>query len=518
LIDEAAAAVRVERDSQPEPIEQYERRVRQLTVEIHALERESATDETSKERHRAAKKALADLQEEAKPLLDKYEEQKKLSEELYAARKRLDELKSKASEAGIRGDRSLEADLLYYAIPETNQLIQRLEEEKGRIEGEAAGATSGATFGDVRPEHIQELIARWTGIPVSRLNSTEKDKLVNMEKYLNSQVVGQKEAVAAVSNAIRLSRAGLSNPNAPIASFLFSGGTGTGKTLLAKKSKSPNIRLSIMDDANVLVAGVLFDDENNIVRLDMSEHSESHTTARLIGAPPGYVGYDTGGFLTEALRRKPYSVVLFDEIEKAHQNVITVLLGMLDNGVLTSGKGEVVNCRNCLVIMTSNLGAEYLANAKVSPHGKLDAFTKQAVLESVNHFFKPEFINRLSAIVVFNPLSKANIRKVVELRLHEVQDRLKDKNVTLSLDNAAKDWLGAAGYSPSYGARPLNRVIQTEILNPLALMILRGEILDGETVHITVVNNKVYVKPNHEVEYEGDEDLDDMDLDIDELE
>jgi ATP-dependent Clp protease ATP-binding subunit ClpB len=273
-----------------------------------------------------------------------------------------------------------------------------------------------------------------------------------------------------------------------------------------------------MDDANVLVAGVLFDDENNIVRLDMSEYSESHTTARLIGAPPGYVGHDTGGFLTEALRRKPYSVVLFDEIEKAHQNVITVLLGMLDNGVLTSGKGEVVNCRNCLVIMTSNLGAEYLANAKVSPHGKLDAFTKQAVLESVNHFFKPEFINRLSAIVVFNPLSKSNIRKVVELRLHEVQERLKDKNVTLSLDNVAKDWLGAAGYSPAYGARPLNRVIQTEILNPLALMILRGEILDGETVHITVVNNKVSVKPNHEVEYEGDEDLDDMDLDIDELE
>lgn len=369
------------------------------------------------------------------------------------------------------------------------------------MEGETAGTTAGATFGDVRPEHIQELISRWTGIPVSRLNSTEKDKLVNMEKYLNSQVVGQKEAVTAVSDAIRLSRAGLSNPNAPIASFLFSGGTGTGKTLLAKK-----------------IAGVLFDDENNIVRLDMSEYSESHTTARLIGAPPGYVGHDTGGFLTEALRRKPYSVVLFDEIEKAHQNVITVLLGMLDNGVLTSGKGEVVNCRNCLVIMTSNLGAKYLANAKISPNGKLDAFTKQAVIESINRFFKPEFINRLSAIVVFNPLSKASIRKVVELRLQEVQERLREKNVTLSLDNVAKDWLGAAGYSPAYGARPLNRVIQTEILNPLALMILRGEILDGETVHITVMNNKVYVKPNHEVEYEIDEDLDDMDLDIDELE
>jgi len=262
---------------------------------------------------------------------------------------------------------------------------------------------------------------------------------------------------------------------------------------------------------------VLFDDENNIVRLDMSEYSESHTTARLIGAPPGYVGHDTGGFLTEALRRKPYSVVLFDEIEKAHHNVITVLLGMLDNGVLTSGKGEVVNCRNCLVIMTSNLGAEHLANAKVSPHGKLDTFTKQAVLSAINHFFKPEFINRLSAIVVFNPLSIANIRKVVELRLLEVQERLKDKNVTLSLDAAAKDWLAAAGYSPAFGARPLNRVIQTEILNPLALMILRGEVLDGEMVHITVRNNKIYVKPNHQVEYLEDMDMDDMDLDIDEL-
>ena len=208
----------------------------------------------------------------------------------------------------------------------------------------------------------------------------------------------------------------------------------------------------------------------------MSEYSEQHTTARLIGAPPGYVGHDSGGFLTEALRRKPYSVVLFDEIEKAHQNVITVLLGMLDNGVLTSGKGEahyvlsifanlkVVNCRNCLVIMTSNLGAEYLVNAKISPSGKLDNFTKQAVLESIGRFFKPEFINRLSAIVVFNPLSKRSIRKVVELRLVEVQERLREKNITLSLDNAAKDWLGAAGYSPAYGARPLNRVIQTEVL------------------------------------------------------
>src|SRR5579871_5916743 len=225
------------------------------------------------------------------------------------------------------------------------QRINRLEEEKAKLEGESAGPS----FGDVRPEHIQELIARWTGIPVSRLNATEKDKLINMEKYLNTQVIGQREAVSAVSNAIRLSRSGLSNPNAPIASFLFSGGTGTGKTLLAKK-----------------LAGVLFDDENAIIRLDMSEYSEQHTTARLIGAPPGYVGHDTGGFLTEALRRKPYSVVLFDEIEKAHQNVITVLLGMLDNGVLTSGKGEVVNCRNCLVIMTSNLGAEYLTHAKIS--------------------------------------------------------------------------------------------------------------------------------------------------------
>jgi len=498
LIDEAAAAVRVERDSQPEAIEQYERRVRQLTVEIHALERESETDETSKERLAAAKKALADLQEEARPLLERYENQKARSEELYAARKRLDELKAKATEASIRGDRALEADLLYYAIPEMQQRIERLEEEKANLEGEAA---AGSAFGDVRPEHIQELIARWTGIPVSRLNSTEKDKLINMEKYLNSQVVGQKEAVAAVSNAIRLSRAGLSNPNAPIASFLFSGGTGTGKTLLAKK-----------------LAGVLFDDEDAIVRLDMSEYSEQHATARLIGAPPGYVGYDSGGFLTEALRRKPYSVVLFDEIEKAHQNVITVLLGMLDNGVLTSGKGEVVNCRNCLVIMTSNLGAEYLTHAKVASNGKLDNATKRMVLETINQFFKPEFINRISAIVVFNPLSTANIRKIIDLRLVEVQERLKDKNIALHLDNAAKEWLAQAGYSHAYGARPLNRVIQTSILNPLALMILRGEILDGEIVEVTVENNKIYVKPNHEVVYDADEDEELEDMEVEDLE
>ena len=222
------------------------------------------------------------------------------------------------------------------AIPETQQLINRLEEEKARAEGELTSTeTTGAAYGDVRPEHIQELIARWTGIPVSRLNSSEKDKLIHMERYLNGQVVGQREAVAAVSNAIRLSRSGLSNPNAPIASFLFSGGTGTGKTLLAKKCTSQS-----RNGADVTVAGLLFEDENAIIRLDMSEYSEQHTTSRLIGAPPGYVGHDTGGFLTEALRRKPYSVVLFDEIEKAHQNVITLLLGMLDNGILTSGKGE----------------------------------------------------------------------------------------------------------------------------------------------------------------------------------
>ena len=360
----------------------------------------------------------------------------------------MDELRAKAKEASIRGDRSLEADLTFFAIPETQHRITRLEEEKAKAEGEATGMTGpvGPAFGDVRPEHIQELIARWTGIPVSRLNATEKDKLINMEKYLNTQVIGQREAVSAVSNAIRLSRSGLSNPNAPIASFLFSGGTGTGKTLLAKK-----------------LAGVLFDDENAIIRLDMSEYSEQHTTARLIGAPPGYVGHDTGGFLTEALRRKPYSVVLFDEVEKAHQNVITVLLGMLDNGILTSGKGEVVNCRNCLVIMTSNLGAEYLASAKIGPGGKLDAKTKQAVLDSISRFFRPEFINRLSDIVVFNPLSRASIHKVVELRLVEVQERLKERNIALRLDAAAKDWLGAAGYSPVYGARPLNRVIQNEV-------------------------------------------------------
>jgi ATP-dependent Clp protease ATP-binding subunit ClpB len=250
----------------------------------------------------------------------------------------------------------------------------------------------------------------------------------------------------------------------------------------------------------------------------MSEYSEQHTTARLIGAPPGYVGHDSGGFLTEALRRKPYSVVLFDEIEKAHQNVITVLLGMLDNGVLTSGKGEVVNCKNCLVIMTSNLGAEYLTTAKVSANGKLDSLTKQAVMESISLFFKPEFINRISAIVVFNPLSRRNIRKVVELRLLEVQDRLKEKSITLQVDDAGKDWLGAAGYSPAYGARPLNRVIQNEILNPLALMILRGEVLDGEVVNITVGNNKIFIQPNHEVMYDADEDMADMDLDVEDLE
>ncbi|CAZ79681.1 unnamed protein product [Tuber melanosporum] len=379
---------------------------------------------------------------------------------------------------------------------------ERLEAEKLEAEQDAAISSANGTGENnpmltdlVGPEQINEIVAKWTGIPVTRLKTTEKEKLLNMEKYLSKQVIGQREAVKAVANAIRLSRSGLSNPNQPIASFLFCGPSGTGKTLLTKS-----------------LAEFLFDDPKSMIRFDMSEYMEKHSVSRLIGAPPGYIGHDSGGQLTEALRRRPFSILLFDEIEKAAKEVLTVLLQLLDDGRITDSTGRIVDGKNTVIIMTSNLGSQYISSHSHSEDGRIDPTTRELVNEAIRQHFLPEFINRISSIVIFNRLAKREIRKIVDLRLVDIQKRLRsnNRNVILLVDEQARDYLGEAGYSPSYGARPLNRVIEKEILNKLAVLLLRGAIREGEVAHITMdeTGHRIVVLPNHDSDIEEDEDMD----------
>jgi ATP-dependent Clp protease ATP-binding subunit ClpB len=455
LIDEAGSRLRIEIDSMPEEIDELERRRRQLEIERAALKKE--TDASSKERLAAIEAEVADLGEEIDRLTAHWTLEKDSIGEIRAIKLQIEDARTAAERAERDGDLQRAAELRYGTM---RDLEARLVEHQSDLEKLQAGLRM--LKEEVDEEDVAEVVSRWTGIPVSRLMEGEMDKLVRLEEHLHRRVVGQDEAVAAVANAIRRSRAGLAEPGRPIGSFLFLGPTGVGKTELARA-----------------LAEFLFDDERAMVRIDMSEYMEKHTVSRLIGAPPGYVGFDEGGQLTEAVRRRPYSAVLLDEIEKAHADVFNVLLQVLDDGRLTDGHGRTVDFSNVVLIMTSNLGSEL-----IDPDLPEET-TSNRVLGVVRAHFRPEFLNRVDEITVFHRLSRDDLRRIVDIQVEHLRRRLAERTITLDLDEGARVWLADNGYDPVYGARPLKRLIQREIGDRLALAVLEGRYGDGDTVRVS---------------------------------
>ncbi|MGD9669289.1 MAG: ATP-dependent chaperone ClpB [Hyphomicrobiaceae bacterium] len=456
LVDEAASRLKMEIDSKPEELDAIDRDLMQMKIEREALKKE--TDEASKDRLSRLDKEIAGLEEKSNELTARWEAEKNKLGSVQKLKEELDQRRNELERAQRKGDLARAGELAYGVIPDLEKRISATEGEGSK----AAVMVEEA----VTPDHIAGVVSRWTGVPVDKMLEGERDKLLKMEDVLSRRVIGQKEAVIAVSTAVRRARAGLQDPSRPIGSFMFLGPTGVGKTELTKA-----------------LAAFLFDDESAMVRIDMSEFMEKHSVARLIGAPPGYVGYEEGGALTEAVRRRPYQVVLFDEIEKAHPDVFNVLLQVLDDGRLTDGQGRTVDFKNTLIIMTSNMGAEYLVSQK---EGEETEAVRDLVMGEVRARFRPEFLNRLDEIILFHRLRREDMGAIVNIQMGRLGKLLADRKITIKLDDAARTWLANRGYDPSYGARPLKRVIQKNVQDPLAEQILAGGVKDGDAVRVSV--------------------------------
>jgi len=454
LVDEAAARLRMQVDSKPEELDSIDREIVRLKIEQEALKKES--DAGSKERLKNLEAELKTLEKQSADLTARWKSEKDKLSDAQKLKTELEQARTELANAQRKGEYQRAGELAYGRIPELEKKLKTVEESEGK----------GAVVEEaVTSQHIAQVVSRWTGIPVDKMLEGEREKLLRMEEQIARRVVGQAEAVKAVSTAVRRARAGLQDPNRPIGSFMFLGPTGVGKTELTKA-----------------LAAFLFDDETAMVRMDMSEYMEKHSVARLIGAPPGYVGYDEGGALTEAVRRRPYQVILFDEIEKAHPDVFNVLLQVLDDGRLTDGQGRTVDFRNTLIIMTSNLGAEFLVN---QPEGQDSDAVRDEVMAVVRAAFRPEFLNRVDEIILFHRLQRSDMGSIVDIQMVRLQKLLDDRKITIALDKAAREWLSEKGYDPAYGARPLKRVIQKYLQDPLAELILSGKVKDGDNVKVS---------------------------------